>query len=357
MAVLEQKDDLLRREQERVASLEAELQRVESHLLEGGAALEDHWTDRSDELLSWVYEADKSLIGREAVVVDREVRFEERSKHLAGEQVRLEEGKQNLSNKKFMHADKELSLQDREAALTMREAELKELQVREAALEVREAELQEAWTLLRAQSQAAVPSSPSSVAESSEDEFATSCSEASFNSALPRPGPLKPPSPSEPRLLPRPPATPPPKLQVKEDSTGCCTMLLLRFGFGAGAVVLFFAFQAAWRFHDLGDGRQLQSSAAAAGWGQMDFAFHSRELPLRARSMHPAEALQRQMSNQSSQALADLLCPLGDDPDEFRPEPELAVQPNGRPRPRSSTLRQTLLAAGMGTSAYFAVFT
>eukprot|EP00930_Biecheleria_cincta_P037968 TRINITY_DN26093_c0_g1_i1.p1 TRINITY_DN26093_c0_g1~~TRINITY_DN26093_c0_g1_i1.p1 ORF type:complete len:495 (+),score=122.53 TRINITY_DN26093_c0_g1_i1:97-1581(+) len=347
-AALEQKDDLLRREQERVALLEAELQRVESQLLERCAALEEHWRDRSDELLSWVYEADKSLIGREAVVVDREACNEERSKHLAGEQGRLEEGKQNLASKKFMHADKELSLQDREAALA-----------------VREAELQEAWDLLRAQSQAAVrqqsPGSPCSVEESLEDEdVAASCSEASFDSALPRPCPLKPPSPSKPRQSPRPPAAPPPKLQVKEDSTGCCNLLLLRLGFGAGAVVLFFAFQAAWRFHDLGDGRRILQPSAFAGLEQMDFGFWSRELSLQPRSSadmyRPDEmqALQRQLSNQSSQT--DLTCSLADTPDEPRPWPEPAA-PDGRPRPRVSTWRQTFLAVGMGTSAFFAVNT
>ncbi|CAE8743082.1 unnamed protein product, partial [Polarella glacialis] len=85
--------------------------------------LEDDWRQHGEELLALVHSADLELVKRDAVLGERESRNAELSRRLSEQLEDLEVDKQDLSARKLLIAEKELKLQDREAALAKLELE------------------------------------------------------------------------------------------------------------------------------------------------------------------------------------------------------------------------------------------
>ncbi|CAE8588406.1 unnamed protein product [Polarella glacialis] len=85
--------------------------------------LEDDWRQHGEELLALVHSADLELVKRDAVLGERESRNSELSRRLSEQLEDLEFDKQDLSARKLLIAEKELKLQDREAALVKLELE------------------------------------------------------------------------------------------------------------------------------------------------------------------------------------------------------------------------------------------
>jgi len=219
----------VRRMQSKLADLEAsfaellaakqELEEELSAEREQHAAVEAYWQRQGEELLSHVREADHELIRREGALAEREAAAEQLRRQVADDQENLKAEQEELYKKKLMNAEKELELQDREAALQEKadamNGPLPDLESRRSSA----ASFESAWPGMPPQVSSPEPptSQPPEMHLEEVSDFSDEISEDSES-----------PGPSVPRLPLRGPGH----------------WYVLR-GCGAGALI--FAFQAVWR--------------------------------------------------------------------------------------------------------------